>query len=129
MDQSLSKHPEMHAVSFDSGLRVTPAIKMVIALLTKSINDNIAITKKDILSVYMDWRDAQKYSPTKYEKRKCIGLNRVTNKWIYEWEEVSRDEYMNQRHIQMSARTWFKSNLAGAIIRGKLLVIPVIDIE
>lgn len=127
MDQSLSQQNK--AVSFESGLRLTPPIKLVIGLLTNSIHENRAITKNDIVATYMDWRDTQRCYGSKYYKRRCLGLNRLTDKWIYEHVEVTRDEYMTLSHIQMNARNWFKSNLAGAIIRGKLLVIPVIDIE
>lgn len=127
MDNSLIKQTDIKAVSFSGNTRSTPQIQLVIKLLKYSIEANKPTTMEDIINTYIDWRVAHSRNPL----TKDIYIGNKGGHWSENYARViiEREEYAKMHSSKMLARAWFKGNLASAIIRGKLLVIPVIDIE
>lgn len=134
MNNELSKQSDIKAVSFKANTRTTPQIQLVIGLIKESIEKSKPITKDDIIDIYIQWRlttrnklTLQKLSHT--ESRYNEYWKKFMDYGVYKLYEVSAEEYAKSYHAGILARQWFKGNLASAIIRGKLLVIPVIEIE
>lgn len=125
MDQSLSKQTNIRSVSFAPDKKVLPQEQLIIKLITYSIDNNAPITKADIINAYAEY--------VLMRDRKLIKkiFVRFTEHYhsVYTTIEVNKEEFAKLYRTKIAARTWFKSNLAGAIIKGRLLVIPIIDIE
>jgi len=124
---NLAKNTEIRAVSFSANTRNTPQIQLVIKLIKSSIADSRPITIDDIIATYIAWR--LKYSGKKLTKEIYVGNKGGHWRENYAHVEVETEEYAKLYGTKLLARQWFKSNLASAIIKGRLLVIPVIDIE
>lgn len=134
MDTNITRQSDIKAVSFSGSSRLTIQIKLVVDLIKSSIDKNSPITKEDITSIYIDWRIAAKKGLTKqvishYESRFNEYHGKYFDHAVWKHTEATREGFTAQWDTQYLARQWFKNNLAAAIIKGKLLVIPIIDIE
>lgn len=135
MNTNIARQSDIKAVSFSGRNNTTPQIKLVIDLIKESIASNNPITKEDIIRIYIDWRlttrnsilSLEKFSHTEAKYNEY--WKKITDHSVYKYFEVSREEYAKHWGTANLARGWFKNNLASAIIKGKLLVIPIIDIE
>lgn len=97
---------------------------LVIKLLQKSIEAKSPVTLNDIIDCYLDFvfRNGSSVERSSY---------RVTN-----WQERDRRQYFTREelkakkwYIEDESLNWFKKNLGAAIIKGKILAIPIIEIE
>lgn len=126
----ITRRSDVKAVSFSANNRITPQIKLVIALIKQSIERNKPISKEDIINTYCDYREMHPYAPHRrlpiFYKEEWKYSN---NSRIVSYKEISRAEYATTYTARLNAMQWFKGNLAAAIIKGKLLVIPIIEIE
>jgi len=121
MSDDLIKN-NINAASFyskEDGL--TDGQRYLLNLLTKRIKENVPITREDITDCYFhscskDGKTirVREFNYSAYGGNTFKGVRYLTN----------QDKY-----IQQKALVWFKQNLGTCIIKGKLLVIPVIDIE
>lgn len=108
---------QYNAVSFinTSRRKGADSIELVIQLLCKSVNEGVAITRDDIKILYWIFRSKGK-DTAKFE---------VT--W-FRYEEVDKDKFMADWRTERNALGWFKNNLANAILQGKILILPIINI-
>jgi hypothetical protein len=90
-------------------------------LIKKKISEGHPITQNDILETYLDFI----FKDTDHAER-TVYKNHVWGK-----HPVTRSEYKESSTYSLprQAAEWFKKNLGAAIIAGKLLAIPVIEIE
>lgn len=135
MNNQLAQQSTIKAVSFAGTTRATPQIRLVIQLIKESVEQQRPITKEDIIRIYIDWRLTTRNSTLSLEKFSHTEpkyneyWKKIMDYSVYKYFEVSREEYAKNYKTANLARAWFKNNLASAIIKGKLLVIPIIDIE
>lgn len=122
-ENRLAKSTECNAVSFEGKTAHTPATKLVVELIANRVKEQQPITSDDIINLYIDWKIT-----TKQELRTYVwyGYNNIPRE---AYISVGVDEYRKYYRVKNLSRAWFKNNLANAIIRGKLLVIPIIEID
>lgn len=97
--------------SFDATDRkLTTGQKMLIELLSQKIKDKQPIKQRDIVDLYF----------------KIFSKDGV---WITVYFYFKHDVDKNNYYAKAKALSWFKSNLGSCIIKGKLLAIPIIEIE
>jgi hypothetical protein len=98
-------------------------VKLVVGLIKECVEQKKPITREDIIKIYTEF-----YIKTgkKFKEYEWLGW---TNTPQERWFEVDRDRFSKHWKTSNNAKQWFKNNLAAAIIAGKLLVIPVIEIE
>lgn len=115
----LVKHSGLQPASFDDGKRKdTYAIQLVIDLLKRKIKTGTPVTIDDIRGIHADYsmkRDLHR-AGYKYEN----------GQWI---KAKTKQEWLDNWSSQYRAIPWFKTQLGAAILKGRLLVIPVIDLE
>lgn len=88
-------------------------------LMTKRISEKQPITTDDIMDTYFDTISVD---------------NKILIRWnlgSYMYGGKTGHAYLERgdSRLKQKALTWFKQNLAGCIIKGKLLVIPIIEID
>lgn len=127
MTSEIIKNQDLRAASFLPLKKTHIQVEIIVNLLVNSIKNEKPITEKDIISAYIDWRIAH---GKKLIKRIYNGwewkLNGHNGEWTY--FEVSKDEFAELYKTPGLARHWFKVNLGAAIIQGKILAIPVIEL-
>ncbi len=101
-----------------SSLQVT----IIVELIKKCINENRVLLKEDIINSYVEWQDTGRT----YRKFMTCAYDKSTGK--YGRIILTKDEFHNHWTTETKAKQWFRSNLGSAIIQGKLLVIPIIEI-
>jgi hypothetical protein len=116
---------QLSAASFKNNDRSTKQVDLIVDLLTNSIKENRQITIEDIIETFLVWKEQ-------------VGKKLILAQWNsgyqernehhYKYKEVSKKEFAQHWETKQKARNWFKTNLGAAIIRGKILAIPVIDI-
>ncbi len=109
-------------VSFiNSSDKNTFQIELILRLIMKSINNKKPITVFDIQDIYTDYCIKAKRHRTNYANRFING------KWeCYAFQ--TREDWQEYYCTTTRAVVWFKSNLGAAILKGKLIVIPIIEI-
>lgn len=92
--------------------------KALLNLLKDSLEKNSPITREVILDFYIkNMKGSETYTRNwKWNRETFKYGNTETRKWRDDW------------NIKSIAIQWFKSNLGGIIIKGKILIIPVIEI-
>lgn len=118
------KHTELKAASFHNGIvKLDVQVSLIIKLLMTSINENKALSKEDIINCYLDFsfRDGRE---TIYRK----GLD--TSNWGGRNGIVTKDYLKNEipLYTEHLALDWFRKHLGSAILKGKLLAIPIIEL-
>lgn len=121
-ENKISIPSDLKPVSFTNCVKDTLQIKLIVALITKSINENNAISIEDIINCYTTYK---LNTHGKLTKELWLGYSHVPQS---KRVDITQEEFKALYGTKMAARQWFKSNLGSAIIRGKLLVIPIIEI-
>lgn len=122
MDTNIAKIQDLKPASFGFGNdRSYSQTKYIIDLLKSSIEESKIITREDIVNCFLDY---------KFHGIKIIKISE-RNYWAgeYEIKEYTRDEYRKTKCYPPTIVQWFKSNLGGAILKGRILAIPIIEIE
>lgn len=121
MKTTLAKQSDLKPVSFSAFKdNLTEGQKLLLAMLKKHIEEGLPITKQDILDCYVK-------SVSNADGTKTIrDWNFVHGEFVYFTKEVV---YKDTYRARTYANQWFKNNLAACIIKGKLLVVPVIELE
>ena len=125
LENEIAVQSDLQAASFSSGLtKAELQIKLVFKLLSYSIKEKKAITKNDIIECYLDYI--------------FHGDEDIIYRKALDWKQYNPDMTGNvtrytirEKHnwyCERSALEWFKKNLGAAILKGKLLVIPIIEI-
>ena len=96
-----------------------PQVKVVIDLLVSATKEQRAITKEDIVRVYANFKCRKTGTYSRWEWKNGVWANHPN----------TPEELIKDWRIQYHSITWFKNVLGMAIIRGKLLVIPIIDLD
>ena len=130
MTQDISNsNNNLSVVSFaESKPKLTSANKLILALLKEACENKSVITRDNIFNLYWIWKfgDVEKIKKTSREGT----YSRLLDKWTYAWieTEYTKKQYFNLYTIKPQALEWFKKNLGAVILKGRLVVLPVIDI-
>jgi hypothetical protein len=119
----LQKISDFQAANFQANTKEdTLQVKLVIKLLTDSIKTNTIITLDDIKDIHAEYVMASKRNGTGYG-------------WFIDddgkksWRRAkSKEEWKSSHCYDSLSLTWFKNNLGQAILKGRLLAIPVIQL-
>lgn len=103
-------------------VRLTTQQKALLILLKDKIGKNEAISREDMVDFYI-----------KHVK----GGDEYVEKWVYDYNVKHYVELQNPIthrwssywNIKSLSRMWFQSNLGAVIIKGKVLVIPIIEAD
>jgi hypothetical protein len=125
---NIAKASGMSAVSFENRNRDTPQIKLIVNLIKRFATEQRPITAKDIIDTYMTWRTEYK-NYNKFYKSQYVGYDSLSGRCKYLHTEISAEEYKEGYEVKALSKTWFKNNLAAAIIKGRLMVLPLIDLD
>lgn len=120
MESAIAKKP-IQTVSFDTGAnKSTLSVRLVLELIKDSLENKKPITIEDIRMAYA------RYAMT--VKRCGTGeyYSREKGKYVF---CKTIDEWYSRYAYKEKAINWFRGNLGSAILKGKLMVIPVIDLE
>lgn len=111
------------AVGFDSVLKGLPKGQVnIMKMLTEHLKSGKPITKEDIAECY-----ALTTAPTGFKRMQNYKRDPITDEYKYVQEIVKFDK--DHWQAKWYSINWFKSNLGACILRGKLLAIPVIDMD
>jgi hypothetical protein len=99
-----------------------PQIKMIVDLLDKGIKDGRSITIDDVRLIHAEYC---------YKMRRIgVGYNYYTDTEGTKWRQARTvQEYYEGYTGERTTIPWFKNNLADAILKGKILAIPIIEIN
>lgn len=89
----------------------------LLALIKNKLKNNLSITREDFVKIYQ--KRVQRYA----QKDGLYDYDSENNRFIYKPRDYLKSE------IELQAYQWFVSALGRLIIKAKLIVIPVIDIE
>lgn len=115
----LVKYSELKPASFQNRTdRTLLQTELIIQLLTNAINEGKVIDKHDIIDCYVKWvfREGRVVTIQKMQDWKWVDL-------IVDEEDFKKEYYTPSKDLN-----WFKSNLGAAILKGRILAIPVIKI-
>lgn len=95
--------------------------ELILALITKSISEQVAISREDIHRLYWLYKTDNETVAPQEQREYFSGEG---------WKNVvfDRDSFINHYRMQRNAIGWFKAGLSSAILEGKLLVLPIIQI-
>ncbi len=124
MTEVLVKNSDLKPVSFDKGLRgLTVGQCNLMEMLIKHLNEGISITKDDIIDCYV----------------KSVAVNGMAKRLLFNFsfdDDNNQPNYKNKIvditkrwDTKGKAMIWFKQNLGACIIKGKLLAIPIINMD
>lgn len=115
------------AVSFDNKKDVLREVeKKLILLLRESIEKSKPITKDIILDFYI--KNIKKSETYKTYGKKPHPDYRYTFQ-VTDYDNYKIHKYRDDYNIKTIALQWFKANLGSVIIKGKILIIPIIEID
>lgn len=101
--------------------KASATAELIIALIERSIREQLAITRDDIYVLYWLYK-------TDNETNSLPPTREFMNG--HGWQDITfdRETFVNHWRFQRNAIGWFKGGLASAILEGKLLVLPIIEI-
>lgn len=116
-----SKLKFFNAASFSVAKRKGyKSVELIISIIAKSVAEQQSITRDDIYLLYWLYK-------TDHETKEII-----TDKWIsglgVRNVTLTKEEFIHDWRMQRNAVGWFRSSLSSAILEGKLLVLPIIEI-
>lgn len=103
------------SISRESG-KSTLQVTLIVGMIKMCINDNKPLSIDDILDCYISYQ------------HKCDRYRTFSIFRFQRWEKLSEEDFRKEYQTISKAKAWFKNNLGSAIIQGKLLVIPIIEI-
>lgn len=128
METTPQKSNTTTAVSFDNKSNLTDAQTQLLELLEQSILTNTVINTNVMLDFYLsNIKGGETYIlQGSYFRELDPVSNRYVNKWRY-FDEPKVQKWRDEYNIKMQARQWFKTNLGAVILKGKVLILPVIE--
>lgn len=114
------KISDFKPVSFQPNNKSSFQVKLITDLIKKCLKEERVINVDDVLDTYVLYQKNRKY-------RKFIIQGFSDGN--YRSREVSEEEFRTHWTVITKAKQWFRSNLGSAVISGKLLVIPIIEID
>lgn len=115
--EEIIKLTQSSPVSFDKGfIGLTYGQRVLLEMLTRHLSEQKAITRENIEDCWI-----KAVAPTDGNKKM----------WIYTDNGYEHKLVHLKSHYDTQSRAlqWFKLNIGSVILKGKLLVIPVIEIE
>lgn len=119
----LAKSNQLNAASFDSMKRGWLAVDMIINLLKTAIKEERKVTIDDIVNAYADYRIKRNLGLLAWVRSGTGTHGRFLNK-----AKMEKEKWVESIYNKRDARTWFMKGLGAAIIEGKILAVPIIDI-
>lgn len=118
MECALQKQSDLKPAPFDSSFsRLTHGQKLLLDLIMKHIESNTPITRDDIGEVYGQAMGVKELHDYGRDENGQWGYRRMQI-------DVRQDKYRKKwRSLQ-----WFKNNIGACILKGKLIVIPAIEL-
>lgn len=129
----LIKENHTEIVSFDSYKpKLTDANKLILKFLKDAYENKTIISKDDICELYIKWKFQ---NPNKIPHYK--------DNWGNYWSEyhkshirsnkriltyITKEVWLNKWGNKTKCVQWFKNNLGAVILKGKLVVLPIIEI-
>ncbi len=101
----------------------TVSVRLIIKLLTDCINEGRQVTIDDIRGIHADYSMQRGMHRAGWVWDKKEDPN---GKWV---RAKTKQEWLDNYSSHYRAIPWFKTNLGNAILKGRLLVIPVINID
>lgn len=122
MQCAIQKQSDLKPAPFDSSFsRLTKGQTLLLNMIRKHIDENKPITREDIAECYgeaMGTKELMEYEGHYDENGKW------QSRFYRAMVDVSKDEHRKKwRSLQ-----WFKLNIGACIMKGKLIVLPVIEI-
>lgn len=102
-------------------IRASATSELIIALIERSTREQCAITRDDIYVLYWLYKTDNETKSLPPSREFINGRG---------WQDVSfnKDTFVDHWRFQRNAIGWFKGGLSSAILEGKLLVLPIIEI-
>ncbi len=125
MNNQIVKKSNLTPASFNVGKdTLTPAQTALLKLMQEKIEAKIPIDSEDIVNIYI--KEIKKKET--YRQYKYLYFD---NKYgsIYSQTEYEIRTYRDDWDIKVISRQWFKLNIGSVIIKGRLLVVPIIEID
>lgn len=121
---NITKVSNLKPVSFEVPVnRLTPAQTEMLKLLKKCIEEKKILNRDVVLDFYIKHiKKSESYTLT--HRWDWIDGGYIRIKIVPELH-LWKEEYMIGYH----AKTWFQRNLGAVIMKGKLLVIPIINLD
>lgn len=117
-------NPNLRPASFVNGIQRYNQTFLIVKMITKCIKEEKRITLNEIVECYLE-----QMFPSEHSTK--LGYYPTGDGRVYHGY-IKRDLFVKERglnNLDAKAKGWFMVNLGAAIIKGKLLVIPIIDIE
>ena len=121
--------------------KITDSNKIILSFLKDSYKNKSIIKKEDVYNLYCIWKfgkgdmtNKKKFYYGYYDELIYHNLitgekrTKKTHGRIYTKEFMSKEEYINKYNNKASMLLWFKNNLGSVILKGKLVVLPIIEI-
>ena len=93
----------------------------IVNLLKTGINDCRVISRSDIVDCYVDYK-FHNIEVLEMREWDCWQKKEVLNRY-------TRETFRKQKCYEPTVIAWFKNNLGSAILKGRILAIPVIELE
>lgn len=108
-----------------NGIKLTQNQSNLLTFLKSRIVHNKPITRKCILNFYISYvKGSEFYASPIYDYVERNGEK------IWAWTGKNKDaRWRDEWNIENQAITWFSSNLGKCILKGKIIALPVIEIE
>ncbi len=117
---------KLNAVSFESAShKLTDAQKALLKLLSEKLKKKEILDRDEILEFYLKHI---KKDETYQERVTRYGYDARGNHTEYYTGEVKILKWRDHSDIRAVSTAWFKTNLGSVILKGKLFIIPVIEI-
>jgi hypothetical protein len=127
MENQLEKQSNLVPASFDRPtVKMTTGQTALLNLLKSKAESKEMISRKDIISFYIEHvkgGDIYKSYGSKPHP------NPEYTYRVVDWDNFTLKRWSDQRNISSQALQWFRQNLGSCILKGKLLAIPVIEID
>lgn len=101
--------------------RASATAELIIALIERSVREQLAITRDDIYILYWLYKTENETKSLPPTREFVSGKG---------WSDINFDKeaFINHWRFQRNSISWFKNGLSSAILEGKLLVLPIIEI-
>lgn len=110
---------QIQPVYFDDRIvALTPGQKNILDLLIHHTKNRTSIENEHIVECYIK-------SVSESGKQKRIGNHKKNGKETFGEYTITLTKY--SQGINQKARQWFKANLGSCVIKGRILVVPVIN--
>lgn len=124
MKNQITKISNLTPASFENpNVGLTKEQGKLLELLKERVHSNTPITRDCILDFYL-----QNVKKSEGYKRHLQKYNHAMQRWEYTGETEVR-LWKNEYNIKSQAVQWFKNNLGAVIIKGKILIIPIIEAD